>query len=691
MGNMGEALSIAVQTIFGWPGILYAILGTLIGMFVGIMPGLGCASGIALLLAFTFNMSKEMAMVFLLPIAGAATFAGSISAILLNMPGMNVNAATALDGYPLSQQGRAGEAIGASAASSAMGAMFGLLFLIISLPILRPFILLFGPPEIFGLAIMGLLLISAVSEGNTINGVISGGMGMFIGMIGYNSVVGGARFTFGNTLLWDGFSIIPTLIGVFALAESIKLLVKRIPIAKIKGIVKGGALKGVVAVFKNFGLFLRSSFLGTFIGVIPGVGGAVACWIGYAQATKSAKPPKCFGKGDIRGVIGPEAANDAKDGGALIPTLLLGIPGSVTMAMLLGAFLIHGITPGRDMLFKNLHITWIIIIALVFSNILTSLIGVLFVNQFVKLTTIPIDLLVPFPIALSLAGSYIGQGTVLGLFIALAMGLIGYIMQRNNIPRGPLVIGVMLAPIAEKAFHQSLQISRGTYSIFYERPITLVLLIIALLSIFSPIFLPFLRRIIPYKKSNIGKQDNKEEPDKKEDLYESEEDLEKASKRKNIGDFVFSISLLVFSIYMLFIAFGFKKDARIFPVTILTLLIILTTLKILARDYPKLANLIYEGKMKGRKTEDKPKYNKHDEVIGIGFVVGATISIFLFGYMIGAPIFTGLLSLFYGHRKIKFALLFSAAMWGFFYLIFNFVIPVRLYPGLISVFLSSVF
>ena len=499
-----DAIGIAFDTVFGWPGIVYATAGTIVGMIVGIIPGLGGASTIALLLPFTFPMSPALAMTFLLPIAGSSTFAGSLSAILLNMPGESVNAATTLDGFPLAQQGRAGEAIGASATASALGALFGLVILVIALPLLRPFILLFGPAEFFALAVMGLVLIATVSAGATINGLIAGAIGMFIGMIGYNVVVGGSRFTFDIPELWEGFKLIPTLIGVFAVAETIRLLVRRTSVAGTHIVAKGGTVKGIMSIFNNLGVFVRSSAIGTFIGVIPGVGGAVACWVGYAQAAKSAKPPRMFGKGDIRGVIGPEAANDAKDGGALIPTLILGIPGSATMAVLLGGFLVHGIIPGRGMMEENLHITWIIILALVYSNVMTSVIGVAFANQLVKVTYVPIELLAPFTIALAFTGAFIGQGSIIGLLIAAGMGVLGYIMVRCNLPRAPLVIGLMLAPIAERGFHQALQISRGTYSIFYQRPITLIFLLIALLSVMSPVLGPAMKRVIGYGKTDSG-------------------------------------------------------------------------------------------------------------------------------------------------------------------------------------------
>jgi len=490
---LSEAVE-AASLVFRWPDCLLLVAGTLIGELFGALPGLGGVVAIALLIPLTYDMSMVQAMMLLMTAQGGCNFGGSISAILIGVPGTSVNAATCLDGYPLAKQGKAGIALGASATASALGAMFGIIILTVAIPIMYKIALVFGPPEILALIFLSMITIAAVSRGSLVKGLIAAGLGFLVSFIGFNRVLGGIRFTFGSSYLWDGIQLIPAVIGLFAVAQAIDLAVKQKGVSEKGHLYKGGIWEGIKSVFKEKWLFLRSSAIGTLIGIIPGVGGAVANWLAYGQAVHTAKDPEKFGKGDIRGVIAPEAANDAKDGGALIPTLALGIPGSAYCAVLLGAFLVHGIIPGPELFEQHMEVVWTIIFALVVSNILTSAVGIALGKQLVKITTVPGIILAPVVCILGLLGAFTVRLNVIDAFVALIFGIIGYFMTKYGFPKVSFLIALMLGYMAEKSFFQSLQMARGSYAIFITRPISLALFAIAIVSFLFPYIRSYLKR-----------------------------------------------------------------------------------------------------------------------------------------------------------------------------------------------------
>ena len=490
---LSEAVE-AASLMFLWPDCLLLVAGTIIGELFGALPGLGGVVAIAILIPLTYDMTMIQAMMLLMSAQGGCNFGGSISAILINVPGTAVNAATCLDGYPLARQGKAGMALGASATASALGAMFGILILMLSIPAMYQIALLFGPPEMLALILLAITTIAAVTEGSLLKGLIAAGLGFLLSLIGFNRVLGGIRFTFGSSYLWDGIQLIPAVIGLFAIAQAINLSVKGESVAEKGQLVKGSLWEGIKSVFENKWLFLRSSTMGTLIGVIPGVGGAVANWLAYAQAVHTSKKPESFGKGNIQGVIAPEAANDAKDGGALIPTLALGVPGSAYCAVLLGAFLVHGIIPGPGLFEQHLEIVWVIIFSLIVSNILTSLIGIGLAKQIVKITTVSGIFIAPVVCVLGVLGAFSTRLNVTDAFVALIFGVIGYFMMKHHFPRVSLLVALILGHMAEKSFFQSLQIARGSYAIFIARPISLVLFAVAIISFVFPYVRGYRRR-----------------------------------------------------------------------------------------------------------------------------------------------------------------------------------------------------
>lgn len=499
---MLEAILTALSVLFTWPTIVFLLIGTLLGILFGAIPGLGGTIILALLIPITFGMESTHAMVLFGATIGGVAFGGSISAILINVPGTGPNAATLLDGYPMSQQGRAGEALGVSAAASALGALFGLVILVALIPLAREIILAFQPPEFFWLAVFGLTIIAVATKGTLIKGIISGGFGLMIALIGYSNATGEYRYGFGTEFLWDGIDLVVALIGLFAIAEVINMIRKGGTIANTDDIVgsREGVIKGVREVIKRPGLFARSAAIGTIIGMIPGAGGTVANFISYMQAVQTSSEPETFGKGNLEGVLASEAANDAKDGGALLPAVIFGIPGSAVMAVLLGGLVLHGLSPGRELLEANLWMLFLLIFSLLFANLLTSSFGLLFAHQFAKITKVPVKTLTGPILVICLVGAFALRNNFLDVVVALVFGFIGYWMIAFGYSRVAIVLALILGPIAETSFLQSLQISDGSYAIFVTRPISLVLVAVTVISL----VLPFLRGWLERRNAQPG-------------------------------------------------------------------------------------------------------------------------------------------------------------------------------------------
>lgn len=483
-----ESLLDGLAFVFSWPAIGFVLLGTIIGLVFGALPGLGGTVAIALLIPVTFEFEGRIAMVLLAASLGGVAFGGSVSAILINTPGTGPNAATIFDGYPMAQQGRANEALGISATASALGSLFGLVILIVAIPFVRQIILAFGPPEFFWLAILGLTVIALTAHGSFLKGIVSGGFGLMLSFTGFNGLFSTVRYDFGTAYLYDGIPLIPALIGLFAVSEIINLTAEGGTIADAGiGERTGSVWTGVKYVFTHPRVFLQSAATGTLIGMIPGSGGTVATFLSYMQALQTSDNPDSFGQGEPAGVIASEAANDAKDGGALLPTVVFGIPGSAAMAVLLGGFIFHGFSPGRDLLDQNLHVLFSLIFALGLSNIFTSLIGISLANQLSKLTRIPVTIITPAVLVIALVGSYSLSFIWGDVVLTVILGIVGYLMMVFEYSRVAVVIAIVLGPIMERAFTQSLQISSGDYLVFFTNPISLVLVALTVFSIVMPI------------------------------------------------------------------------------------------------------------------------------------------------------------------------------------------------------------
>lgn len=486
-GNTMEAISIAVNVIADPFNFALLVLAVVLGLIFGVLPGLGGPIALALLIPVTFQFDGNVAIMILAGTLGATAFGGSITAILLNTPGDAPNAATLLDGYPMTRQGRAGEALTASAISSAAGALVGVVLLLISIPFVRSITLAFGSPELFWLAIAGLATVAIATRGSVLSDLIAGAFGLMLSFHGLNPITGTARFTWDTVYLMNGIELIPLIIGLFAISEMIKLMGTKTTISK-PGKVTGGIEKGIGAVGKHWKLLVQSSSIGWIIGLIPGAGGTVANFIAYINAKQRSSDSQSFGTGNVKGVIASEAANDAKDGGSMIPTLGLGIPGSASTAVLLGALIIHGVTPGPLLFEKNLQIVFIVVFALIISNVLTSTIGLLTASSLAKISKVSTTTIAPLVVVIALLGSFAIRHHIGDIFLAVGFGIIGFLMLKCDMSRVAVIIALVLGPLAEQNFHRALQISHGDYSILFMRPLSLVLILITILILATPVY-----------------------------------------------------------------------------------------------------------------------------------------------------------------------------------------------------------
>ncbi len=468
--------------------LMFLAAGVLIGLALGVIPGLGGIVGMALLLPFVFTLQDDpySAFALLLGMGSVVTTSDTIPAVLFGVPGTTGSAATILDGHPLAKQGQAGRAFGAAYTASLIGGVFGALLLGVSIPILRPFILFLGSPELLAFAILGLSMVAVLSGGTPLRGLAVGGFGLLIAMIGQDPQTGTLRWTLGTLYLWDGLHLVPITLGLFALPELADMAIARRSIAggaKIDS--RSGQWEGVKDTFRNWWLVLRCAFLGSTLGSIPGIGAAVIDWIAYGHAARTEKgADKTFGTGDIRGVLASEGSNNAKEGGALVPTIAFGVPGSASMAILLGAFLILGLVPGPDMLSKNLDVTYTMVWSVALANILGAGLCFAFSDQFAKIALIRQSIIMPLILTVIFIGAFSGARQWGDFYTLLLFGVLGWTMKRLNWPRPPLILGVVLGEIVERYMFISIQ--RYEFA-WLMRPVVAVVFALALWGLARPL------------------------------------------------------------------------------------------------------------------------------------------------------------------------------------------------------------
>jgi TctA family transporter len=466
--------------------LLILVVGVLIGLAIGVLPGLSGVVGLALLIPFTYNLDSHTAFALLLGMAAVITSSDFITAVLFGVPGHVGAAATVIDGHAMARNGEAGRAFGAGFAASLAGGLIGALVLAISIPILRPLLLAIGSPELLGFTLFGLSMVATLSGRAPLKGLTAAGLGLMISMIGSRAAGGTLRWTFGTLYLWDGVPLVPMVLGLFALPELAELAILRQRIAgnHAADITLSSQWEGVRDVMRHWRLVLRCSILGTALGAIPGLGSAVIDWIAYGYAQRTEPNPETFGTGDVRGVIAPESSNNAKEGGHLIPTIAFGVPAGASMSVLLGAFLMHGLTPGPEMLTKHLDVTYTIVWSLTLAHVIGALICLSGSRWLAQVSRIRPEILLPIVLSLVFVAAFQGTHDWGDLFTLFAFGIVGWFMKSLGWPRPPMVLGLVIGGI----FERYLFISTELYGLgWLWRPVVLAILVLVAWSLYRPL------------------------------------------------------------------------------------------------------------------------------------------------------------------------------------------------------------
>lgn len=648
MWDVLAALPSAVTEAFTFSAIFYLLAGSLLGFVFGALPGLGGVAAMALLIPFSYSMDPHNAMMMFAGAMGAVAFGGSIPAILLNVPGTPQNMASAFDGYPMAQQGKAGQAIGASATSAVVGSLFGVILLVVLIPMVRSIILSFGPPEFLMLILFGLISIPLLTGKNFIGGMLAGCFGLSLSFIGFSGTLGVLRYNFGTMYLFEGLGLTTVVMGLFAVSQAIELIFSGGTILDKSSKIEtkmSDVLEGIKAPFRFWKTTLRSSSMGTLIGIIPGMGGVIAniyAWVAAAQASPNKDK---FGTGEVEGVVASESAINAKDGGALLPTLAFGIPGSGEMAILMSALILQGIAPGPQLLRERLDLAWALILGLILSNVIVSFVGILSAKHVAKIAAVRGSILGPIIICASLLGALAMFNQPVDMFVTLLFGVVGYLMDKYDLSKVTLVLGFILGDLAEISYSQSMMISDGNLGIFVSRPISLflLLLIVGLIALVKFI-LPALRR----RKAHPAEQDvaatTTETPQEKS----GEPNL--LPFWKNLG-FYFVLAIVVWFTVVIVVGSRYPVDALMFPLSVSVLGIALGILTLLCFMFRNVATAY--GKVQGSQLFDTSQLKGTKKNGGSGkslpplpallalicWYVGAALLFLGFGYLPGTAIF----------------------------------------------------
>jgi len=613
LSEAGQALNI----LFTFERLGFLALGVIIGLIVGVIPGLGGLVGLSLLLPFTFDMNAYTALAFLMGLQSVTVTSDTIPAVMFGVPGTVGSAATILDGYPMSRKGQAGRAYGAAFTASVIGGLWGALLLGVSIPILRPVMLHIGSPELLSFCIFGLSLASVLSGGSLLKGLAGACIGILVSTAGDDPQTGTLRWTFDSLYLWDGLPVVPLALGLFAIPELADLAIQQKSIAAEGRSTKitDSQLVGVRDVFKNWWLVLRCGTIGAGLGAVPGIGASVVDWIAYGHAARTEKDADIhFGKGDVRGVIASESSNNAKEGGALVPTIAFGVPGSASMALILGAFLIHGLVPGPDMVTKKLDVTYTMVWSVAVANLLGAGICFTFANQLAKLALIRPGILVPIVLAVVFVGAFQGSRQWGDIRALLGFGLLGFIMKRLRWPRPPLVLGFVLGGLVERYMFISVERygAQWTYDIT-EFPVVVIMFVITFWGIMSP----YIRDSRQRRK------------DRAAGVTTSQTSTFAYNKRGLDLDFAFGAGLFILFVIELSIASTWEFGARLVPQVIGYLALIILAFFLFAKlFYQKGAKTVTSKGADGNEiTQQEDESDVHfDIVVDFGDLDKATIT-----------------------------------------------------------------
>ena len=483
-----QGFGVALQPI----NILYCFLGVFIGTLVGVLPGIGPVSAMSLLLPVTLSGTPESGIIMMAGIYYGSMYGGSTTSILVNIPGEAASVVTCIDGHQMAKQGRAGPALGISAFGSFIAGTFALIALMLIAPSLASVAIAFGPADYFSLMVLGLVVLTFLTQGSMAKALLMACIGLVLGLIGLDSINAQPRLTFGRLELIDGIGLVPVVMGLFGIAEVLfntEQVIKRdIISAKITQLLPNKAdWKASAAPIG------RGTILGFLLGILPGGGAVVASFASYALEKRLSRTPERFGKGAIEGVAGPESANNAAAGGAFIPLMTLGIPPNVVMALLLGAFIIHGLQPGPLLITQNPNLFWGIIASMYIGNVMLLILNLPLIGMWVQLLKLPYNILFPLILLFTIIGVYCSSNNVFDVYVMIAFGIIGYLMRKLGYEPAPLVLAFVLGPLLENNLRKSLIISQGDLLTFVQRPISLTCLLLALVLVIGPL-LPSLRK-----------------------------------------------------------------------------------------------------------------------------------------------------------------------------------------------------
>lgn len=640
------------------------LIGIAIGFVVGILPGLGGPTAMALMLPFVFKMNAVEAFAFLLGMTAVTATTGDITSVLFGVPGEPTTASTIVDGHAMARNGEAGRALGAVLMSSLVGAIFAGVALGVAIPIIRPLVLSFGSPEFFMLAILGISFVAALSGEDALKGIVSGGIGLMLATIGLDPISGIQRYTFGQLFLWDGIGLVPITIGFYAIPETIELAVLGTSIAKGEVGQLGGVMEGVKDTFRHFWLVIRCSALGTVTAIIPGMGAATTQWLAYAHAVQSSPNKERFGKGDVRGVLGPGAANNSTLGGSLITTIAFGVPASVVMAILLGAFIIQGIVPGPDMLLPppkgKLDLTFSFVWVIIISNIITVAVCFLFLKPLAKVTQVRGAIIIPIILVLIYLGAFAEKNAFEDMIIVLFFGALGWVMEKMEWPRPPVLLGLVLGPLAENR----LFLSTDNYGLAWmHRPGVIAIFALTLVGIFYP--------IIKSRREARQKANNKV----------TEQKTSETGVRFSATT-VFTLVVIATLALALWQSRNFGFRAGLFPWVIGIPTLILAVAQ-LGRDLygKKKKKELYPGETP--ETEVSPEDTKRRTISIILWTIGFFVAIWLLGFSYAVPLTILLYLKLAGHERWPLSIAVTFFSWLFYWGLFERMLNVPFPEGLL--------
>ncbi|MGB3483570.1 MAG: tripartite tricarboxylate transporter permease [Mycobacterium sp.] len=686
LGTFGGSLG----QVLGWPTFAYLLAGLALGFVVGILPGLGGGTTMALMLPFTFALDPLTAVVFLLAMHSTCATTGDVTAILFGVPGEASSAATVFDGHPMARMGQAGRAIGAALASSLVGAWLGAFCLALSIPIIRPMVLSFGPPEILLLTILALSCVASLSGGAVVKGLVMAALGLLLSTIGQDAGTAELRFTFGETYLFDGLAIVPVVIGLFAVPAIIQMMATGRQGDTATGVeVEDSWWEGVKDTFRHKWLVLRTSLIGMYIGVIPGVGGTSAQFIAYGHAQQTSKHPEKFGHGSIEGLLAAGSVNNSKEGGSLLPTVAFGVPGSGAMTILLGALLITGVQPGPEMLTTSLNVTFGMVWAIVIANLIVVLLCLLLIRQIAGLTKVRVALMVPILMTLISVGAFSEHYQMLDVATMIVFGLIAYAAERLRWPVAPLLIGLVLGTLGETNFFLSNSIYGGP-SGWIERPIVLVLIVLTILGLLLP----------TYARRRQAQRAGAPTP--------ASAIEESGQQRAFQMLFALGAGMIgVIALWQLAVA-GLTKQATSFPAIVAVILVVLALVQIgqeglqtvkarrrvvepvsvtagagstdpdSASSMSRLRELTEQAEL-----DEQVTGGARDTWRAFGHAAIFFVLLWLLGFMVAVPLFALIYLLWVGREKLWIAAVTATSTWAFMYLLFVEFIPIPLFGGVL--------